>query len=122
MRRFASISLHSKTEIELAMKLLCKPSVLAEVRSASQVSSRPTTNTDRALRKYVLSNLENIQVCTHYKYNGELIDYLPFDASNDNIEPVYKELAAWKEDLTQLSSINDAPSQLKTISIFLKKN
>ena len=69
----------------------------------------------------VLSNLKNIQVCTHYKYNGKLIDYLPFDASEDSIEPVYKELAAWKEDLTQLSSIDDAPSQLIDYIDFLEK-
>ena len=69
----------------------------------------------------VLSNLENIKVCTHYIYNGELIDYLPFDASDSNIEPVYKELAAWKEDLTQLSSIEDAPSQLIDYIDFLEK-
>ena len=69
----------------------------------------------------VLSNLENIQVCTHYKYNGELIDYLPFDASEDTIEPIYKELAAWKEDLTQLSSIDDAPTQLIDYIDFLEK-
>ena len=69
----------------------------------------------------VLSNLENIQVCTHYKYNGELIDYLPFDASEDTIEPIYKELAAWKEDITQLSSIDDAPTQLIDYIDFLEK-
>ena len=69
----------------------------------------------------VLSNLENIQVCTHYKYNGELIDYLPFDASEDTIEPIYKELASWKEDLTQLSSIDDAPTQLIDYIDFLEK-
>ena len=69
----------------------------------------------------VLSNLDKIQVCTHYMYNGELIDYLPFDASKDTIEPVYKELAAWKEDLTQLSSINEAPPQLIDYINFLEK-
>ena len=69
----------------------------------------------------VLSNLENIQVCTHYKYNGELIDYLPFDASEDTVEPIYKKLAAWKEDLTQLSSIDDAPTQLIDYIDFLEK-
>ena len=69
----------------------------------------------------VLSNLENILVCTHYKYNGELIDYLPFDASEDTVEPIYKELAAWKEDLTQLSSIEDAPTQLIDYIDFLEK-
>ena len=55
------------------------------------------------------------------KYNGELIDYLPFDASEDTIEPVYKELAAWKEDLTKLSSIDDAPAQLIDYIDFLEK-
>ena len=69
----------------------------------------------------VLSNLENIKVCTHYNYNGELINYLPFDASEETIKPVYKELAAWKEDLTQLSSIDDAPSQLIDYIDFLEK-
>ena len=69
----------------------------------------------------VLSNLENIKVCTHYNYNGELIDYLPFDASEDTIKPVYKELAAWKDDLTQLSSIDDAPYQLMDYIDFLEK-
>ena len=69
----------------------------------------------------VLSNLENIQVCTHYEYNGELIDYLPFDASEDTIKPIYKELAAWTEDLTQLSSLVHAPSQLIDYIDFLEK-
>ena len=69
----------------------------------------------------VLSDLENIKVCTHYNYNGELIDYLPFEASEDTIVPVYKEFAAWKEDLTQLSSIDDAPSQLIDYIDFLEK-
>jgi adenylosuccinate synthase len=69
----------------------------------------------------VLSNLENIQVCTHYEYNGELIDYLPFDASEETIKPIYKELAAWTEDLTQLSSLVHAPSQLIDYIDFLEK-
>ena len=69
----------------------------------------------------VLSNLENIQVCTHYEYNGELIDYLPFDASEETIKPIYKELAAWTEDLTQLSSLDHAPSQLIDYIDFLEK-
>tara|TARA_B100000886_G_scaffold339925_1_gene306988 strand:+ start:297 stop:1562 length:1266 start_codon:yes stop_codon:yes gene_type:complete len=69
----------------------------------------------------VLSNLENIQVCTHYKYNGELIDYIPFDAGEDTIEPIYKEFTAWKEDLTHLSSFDDAPTELIEYIDFLEK-
>ena len=69
----------------------------------------------------VLSNLKIFKCVPDEKYNGELIDYLPFDASEDTIEPVYKELAAWKEDLTQLSSIDNAPSQLIDYIDFLEK-
>jgi adenylosuccinate synthase len=69
----------------------------------------------------VLSNLKSIKVCTHYEYNGELIDYLPFDASEDTISPVFKEIPAWTEDLTGLSSLLDAPEALHNYIDFLEK-
>jgi adenylosuccinate synthase len=69
----------------------------------------------------VLSNLKSIKVCTHYEYNGELIDYLPFDASEDTITPVFKEIPAWTEDLTGLSSLSDAPEALHNYIDFLEK-
>ena len=69
----------------------------------------------------VLSNLKTIKVCTHYKYNGDLIDYLPFDASEDTITPVLKEIPAWTEDLTSLSSLEDAPEALHNYIDFLEK-
>ncbi len=69
----------------------------------------------------VLSNLKSIKVCTHYQYNGELIDYLPFDASENTITPIFKEIPAWKEDLTGLSSLSDAPKALHDYIDFLEK-
>jgi len=69
----------------------------------------------------VLSNLEAIKVCKHYEYNGELIDYLPFDASEETITPVYKEMPAWTEDLTGLTNISDAPKALLDYIDFLEK-
>ena len=68
----------------------------------------------------VLSNLKSIKVCTHYEYNGELIDYLPFDASEDTITPIFKEIPAWTEDLTGLSSLSDAPEALHNYIDFLE--
>lgn len=69
----------------------------------------------------VLSGLENIQVCTHYKHKGELIDYLPFDTDDSSLEPVYKELDSWKEDLTGLSTIEDAPKELMDYVHYLEQ-
>jgi adenylosuccinate synthase len=69
----------------------------------------------------VLSGLDEIKVCTHYNYNGELIDYLPFDANEQTITPVYKTLESWSEDLTTLSDINDAPKALHNYIDYLEK-
>jgi adenylosuccinate synthase len=69
----------------------------------------------------VLSGLEKIKVCTHYNYNGELIDYLPFDANEKTITPVYEELESWSEDLTALSDINQAPKALHDYINYLER-
>lgn len=59
----------------------------------------------------VLSGLPFLRVCTHYRVEGELIDYMPYDCAQ--AEPVFTELPGWSEDLTQVSSITDLPDQLK---------
>ena len=38
----------------------------------------------------VLSGFEKIYACTHYIYNGETIDYMPFDIVSVTATPVYK--------------------------------
>ena len=69
----------------------------------------------------VLSNLKTIKICTHYKHNNEVIDYLPFDTYNDALTPVYIDMPAWKEDLTQLKSIKEAPKELINYINYLEK-
>ena len=69
----------------------------------------------------VLSGLDEIKVCTHYNYNGQLIDYLPFDANEETITPVYEVLESWSEDLTGLADINDAPKALHKYIDYLEK-
>ena len=69
----------------------------------------------------VLSGLDEIKVCTHYNYNGQLIDYLPFDANEETITPVYEVLESWSEDLTGLADINDATKALHKYIDYLEK-
>ena len=59
----------------------------------------------------VLSGIDVIKACTHYETKEGIIDYLPFQ-SNHNLTPVYKEINGWKNDLTKLSSLNEAPKEL----------
>jgi len=59
----------------------------------------------------VLSGIDVIKACTHYETKEGIIDYLPFQ-SNHDLTPVYKEIKGWKNDLTKLSSLNEAPKEL----------
>ncbi|NUM49575.1 MAG: adenylosuccinate synthase [Flavobacteriales bacterium] len=69
----------------------------------------------------VLCNFDPILVCTHYLYNGEKIDFLPYNISPELLKPVYTELKGWKKDLCSLQSINDIPSELENYIEFIEK-
>jgi|SRR5690554_837268 len=69
----------------------------------------------------VLSDFDTLKVCTAYKYQGEEIDYLPFDVLDDSIQPIYKEMKGWAEDLTELSDINNIPKALEDYILYLEK-
>ena len=69
----------------------------------------------------VLSDLEHIKVCTHYIHNGKKIDFIPFEINEDSLIPVYKEIPAWKEDITNLVSLDNAPNELINYIDFLEK-
>jgi len=61
----------------------------------------------------VLSGFDTIKVCTKYRYQGEEIEHLPYSLDENLIEPVYEELPGWKEDITGLKDLEDAPQALK---------
>jgi adenylosuccinate synthase len=69
----------------------------------------------------VLSGFEKVKVCTHYIWNGEKIDYMPFDILSIQPEPVYVELDGWNEDLTGIREINEIPAKLKAYIEYLEK-
>jgi adenylosuccinate synthase len=60
----------------------------------------------------VLSIFKTLKICTHYKYNGKVIDYLPYDISAEHLEPVYKEMKGWNKDLTGLILNSQLPDEL----------
>jgi adenylosuccinate synthase len=73
------------------------------------------------MKSDVLSGFDSIQVCTSYKYKGMEIDHLPYSIESDLIEPIYKELPGWKEDITELEDYDNAPEQLKNYVSYLQK-
>ena len=69
----------------------------------------------------VLSGFDKIYACTHYKYLGETIDYMPYDICAVEPEPVLKEIDGWHEDFTGITELSEIPAKLKSYISFLEK-
>lgn len=69
----------------------------------------------------VLSGFSSIKVCTAYQIGNEVVTHLPFDLSDPSIQPVWKELPGWKEDLTRMTSETELPKSFRAYVDFLEK-
>lgn len=69
----------------------------------------------------VLDAFDTIKICTHYKIDGEIIDYMPYDIVSKKVEPIYVEMKGWKTDLTKLASINQLPIELNQYIEYLEQ-
>lgn len=76
---------------------------------------------DIALTKAdVMSDFDEINVCTAYRVNGELTTQMP-TASDAVIEPVYTTLKGWKEDISQCKSYDELPQVFKDYIRFIEE-
>lgn len=77
--------------------------------------------TNLALMKLdVLSGHERIEVCTAYKLDGQEIKELPTTPGDlARVEPVYRTLPGWQEDLTQVRTIQDLPQNARDYIQFI---
>jgi adenylosuccinate synthase len=77
------------------------------VKTAAQLSGV----TELCLTKLdVLSGLEKLQVCTGYKFNGEIVRYADVDAYGlDKVECVYQTVPGWKEYISKARSFDELP-------------
>jgi adenylosuccinate synthase len=66
----------------------------------------------------VLSGFETIKVCVSYSADGKECTEIPFD--NAPVEPVYREMPGWKEDISGIRNYNDLPGNLKKYIIFIE--
>jgi len=68
----------------------------------------------------VLSYFKTIKVCVGYNYKGEVYkDTIPFDLSDLDIEPIYKELKGWNVDITNCKTYEELPEEAKDYISFI---
>ena len=69
----------------------------------------------------VLSGFDKIKVCTAYQTKEGVQEYLPYDISFEDIQPLYEELDGWEEDLTQLNEVTQFPKNFLDYIDYLEK-
>jgi adenylosuccinate synthase len=77
------------------------------VRTAVELSG----TTELCLTKLdVLSGLEEIQVCVRYELSCDPVRYADVDSYGlDKIEPIYKTMPGWKEEISKAKSFEELP-------------
>ncbi len=62
----------------------------------------------------VLSGFEKINICTAYRYKGQVLsDYPSNNHMLSECEPVYKELEGWNEDISEVKDVSELPAQAR---------
>jgi adenylosuccinate synthase len=63
----------------------------------------------------VLSGLEQINLCTGYKYENEVLTDYPYKESIQNkAEPVYQAFDGWTEDISSVKNFEELPKNAQT--------
>jgi len=69
----------------------------------------------------VLSGLDKLKVCTEYKVDNKTFNNMPcFIKDIEKIEPIYKELTPWKEDISNVKEFDELPQAAKDYISFLE--
>lgn len=68
----------------------------------------------------VLSSFKKINICTAYRYKNSEIDYIPYDINTSKIVPVYKEFDGWYQPISNISSFEKLPDELKKYIGFIE--
>ncbi|MCB0419683.1 MAG: adenylosuccinate synthase [Bdellovibrionales bacterium] len=78
--------------------------------------------TNIALMKMdVLSGLDEVKVCTAYKYKGNVItDYPSGPGASTEVEPVYESFPGWKENFEEAKSLSELPENAKKYIEFIE--
>jgi adenylosuccinate synthase len=70
----------------------------------------------------VLDTLDVLKLCTNYSINGQSTSHVPFQMEGASIEPLYKEFAGWKTDITGLKEFNELPSNMDHYINYINSN
>lgn len=71
------------------------------------------------MKSDVLDGFDTIRVCTAYEKDGVRTTDMPYDT--EGWKAVYEDLPGWKTDLTQMTSVEQFPQQLRDYISYIEK-
>ena len=69
----------------------------------------------------VLSYMDRIPVCTHYKLNGQIVDDFPFPVALAKSEPVVEYFDGWGTDISSCRKWEELPENARKYVLFVEK-
>jgi adenylosuccinate synthase len=69
----------------------------------------------------ILSGFPTLKVCTKYNYKGKAISHFPYNTETENVTPIYKEFKGWEADLTEMTTYEQLPIELKEYIEFIEQ-
>jgi adenylosuccinate synthase len=70
----------------------------------------------------ILSGMDELRVCTAYRYNGKTTTRFPSEAQTlERVEPVYETLPGWEEDITDVRRFENLPSEAQDYLDFIAR-
>ena len=69
----------------------------------------------------VLNNFERINICTNYDLgHGTIVDRMPYDINDLEIDPVYQTIQGWNQPLTEVQEFETLPVALMDYITYLE--
>lgn len=70
----------------------------------------------------VLNDFDEISIATHYHYDGQLHEGIPYDLTSVDIQPVYETHVGWKQSLDDVKEYEQFPEMAKKYIAVLEKH
>jgi len=60
----------------------------------------------------VLDDIDILKVCNRYNINGKETTQVPFQMEGEKLNPIYKEFAGWKTDISGIKDFKNIPAEM----------
>lgn len=89
---------------------------------ASRYGIRCQGSDEIALTKLdILSEFEELEICTAYELDGEVIHEFPFTDALDRCKPVFEKVKGWNCDITKCRTFDSLPEAAKEYVMLIEK-